>query len=651
MTDNAHKRSGDSILNTLRRAFGSVGCAHRWLLITVLAACATASTPAGAGAEATFYGLTIVELPRDASAAILGTTAGKAPFLVIYVSEAGSYAALTDDGDRRSCVAWASSNAVGRDRIEFGIPASEQSLRGKFPPICLPFTVTQSSNGHVKIDARNPFHKSGPLDSRAKQVEYSGESEVLARVPATNVDWRLPAFAELDVRGVRLGPLAAALSYLDRDAKVSVGPLFGERASKSFHVEMADPVGVRDRIGLNGLIADKQLTGWSDDVLYNTVYEESFAQPILAKVFEKAIIDRYNRPSRKADGRVAGTVALSWFINLAGRQISMADAGPANCLAMRQMWIDLPDVSEVKGDIGPWGCPLVLTVIHDGKRGLVRRYSVRAVSGQAMAVNHFSARILELAERRTALADIASFRPDLDRSKVSTDAPAGGASGEAAVAASKPAQPLQSLTPPQGASDLGGITIVKLAGDDAQTEELNGEYLVIFVEPRGIYGAVVPRYGRHGGCTALGTEDSYTGSAVSLGLDAEQAVRRIRLQTYCPAFRVQLDGPDAVLLVTPDGHESRHPIAAHVALTPIDLQSTAFLASDRGGVRLGLITEGAFVGPLRDPGGIEDRYKTFRQQVNEPPKSSQKGPTTISGRVAGREITGLPKTCSTIYNT
>lgn len=326
---------------------------------------------------------------------------------------------------------------------------------------------------------------------------------------------------------------------------------------------MPDPVGALEQVSINGRVAAAEVTGWQSDILYDATYAENFPQPILKEVFASAAEDRYGPPTQTDPDASGGTV-MSWYFDLNGRQISVADTAPGNCLATRESWIGLQDVGEAKGGVGPWGCLLILTVTHDGARGLVRRYIVQAADGYAMAANHSAWR--ELEGLRKSIPEVQSYQPSL-----------GG--GAATAGADTQPQPVRSVAAGGSAQDLDGITIIRLTERTAATAIASGEHLVIFVSARGSYGAFLPRYDTLGGCTSLGVPGSYTGTSIAFGIDAGEPVRKVRLETYCPPFTVTLDGQDAAIISGPTG-QAREAVIAHVPLETIDLRSAAFQHSD-----------------------------------------------------------------------
>jgi hypothetical protein len=365
-----------------------------------------------------FDGITIVELSDAAADVIKGHSLGSSPYLVIYASDKGTYAAVGDGRDERnrSCVAWADAAEPTGETLVFGLPPSEQSLKLVFPSVCLPFSVSFSGADKVKIEATNMFETiSGPLDARAREIRYSGDHDILARVPNVALDWSVAAFSRYDIKGIRLGPLPALKAVLGADVEFDLGPLraFASGPRKRLRITTPNPADRTDSTTVNGEVVGADMLGWPADVLYRAEYTERLTQKALTEVFEEAIVDRYGDPGRSAPGRGGGLRNLYWFFDLNGRRLSVGESAVTNCLATRDYWIDGVDLTAAKGDIGPWGCSLIVLLIHDGEGGVVRRYSIEAASGYIMALNHFAMRLEEMREKRTKIQEVQEFRPKL----------------------------------------------------------------------------------------------------------------------------------------------------------------------------------------------------------------------------------------------
>jgi hypothetical protein len=359
-------------------------------------------------------GITIVEVSdHEANALrniITGSSSGSRSHIVTFVSARGSYAAL-GDGRSRACVAWAEAGSYTGSSITFGLPPSEQGLKLVNPQICQPFTLSLTGSGRVRIEAANKHGRDGPLSPLARQISYSGEHDILARVPLIAFDWGMPLFSKYDIRGVSLGPLPALQGRL-KDAKMELSAVqrsSGER--KLLRVITTDPSDPANPTEVGGLVASADMLEWPWDVLYSAGYRQYVQEPTLAKAFEQAVIERYGKPSRSGPG--AQGRHLHWFFNLAGQQIPIGAAAPENCLSTREHWINEVDLGSFDRDIGPWGCALIMLVSHNGGGGVVSLYDVHATSGYVTALKHFAMRLEEMANARNKIEEAQGFKPKL----------------------------------------------------------------------------------------------------------------------------------------------------------------------------------------------------------------------------------------------
>jgi hypothetical protein len=361
-----------------------------------------------------FDGITIVELGSgDADTVkevITGGPVGSAEYLVIFLSARGSYAAL-EDRTSRVCVAWAKAGSYTGTSITFGLPPSEQTLKLAIPPICQPFTLSVTGEGRVRIDAANKQGRDGPLSPVAKPTAYSGDHDVLARVPLVALDWGMPLFSRYDVKGVALGPVPAVKEKL-KDARVELNTI--ERSSgptTQLRAVMKDPADPSIEVVVGGPVASAETLGWPWDVLWSAGYRQYFGKPVLAEAFEQAVTDRYGKPSRSGPG--AQGKHLYWFFGLDGKQIPIDAAAPGNCLSTREHWINDVDLASFDGDLGPWGCALTMLVTYSGGGGTANGYEIHAASGYAMALNHFARRLEEIAAMRAKIEKAQAFKPKL----------------------------------------------------------------------------------------------------------------------------------------------------------------------------------------------------------------------------------------------
>jgi hypothetical protein len=368
-----------------------------------------------AALAARFDGVTIIEFADEAGwNAIRGRPAmGPAQsgtYIVTFVSGMGSYAALLGGfGSGRLCVAWAVETSYTGQSITFGLPASVASMEAT-PEICQPFTLTYEDAETIRIDARNKFARSGgPLSEAADMVSYGGAHRIVARVPLVPLDWGQRIFDTHTIKGVRLGPLPAVEAALSgQRVTISVSDMKRQMIyRKGFEAVVEDQSGASEQVRVGGYVAAKEVLGWPWDVVYGAWLQEGIAETT-REAFEGAVSERYGTQSLRYLND-AGQFQLLWIYDLAGRQLTansdepdptgrrfLADAAtPDNCLAVgADQWLGKQGFADiVNRDIGPWGCPLIMTLTYDGRRGVVDSYRIEMVSGYALALNHFFTRL------------------------------------------------------------------------------------------------------------------------------------------------------------------------------------------------------------------------------------------------------------------
>ncbi len=369
------------------------------------------------GAEArsqTFDGITIIELAADEAGrkAILGYLGGGGfRYIVTFVSAQGTYAAV-GDRDRRSCVAWAQAGSYTGGSITFGLPPSEQSMKLARPSICLPFTLRYEGPATVRVEATNKFE---PLRKNAQIVRYSRKRKVIARIPLIAFDWGLPVFSRYNIKRVKLGPLPALTAELGGNADVNLSELQSTRFGKIkiFSVTMHEPSDGSDTTAVYGRVVAAEVMGWPWDVLYDARYSERLPQRSFTEAFDRAVVERYGEPSLRTQGRGASAQVYFWFFDLDGRQSTIDDVAPGNCLATWEHWKGGGKRTGVEVDMGPWGCALVMRLTHNGGRGSVGKYSVETTSGYAMALNHFLGRLEEMRVKSQKIQQVQSSEPKL----------------------------------------------------------------------------------------------------------------------------------------------------------------------------------------------------------------------------------------------
>ena len=186
-----------------------------------------------------------------------------------------------------------------------------------------------------------------------------------------------------------------------------------------------------------------------------------------------------------------------------------------------------------------------------------------------------------------------------------------------------------------GAADFDGITVIDLEGVRDSETFPSGEALVVFVSGKGSYAAVVTRRGTHGGCQSLAVPNSYTGDTIAFGLDAPIAVRKIRLDTYCPPFRLKLLDADTVRIDAGYDVTLTQKVIAKVPFAPLDFNTQPFTTHDIKGVRLGPLLDNDGVKPLSAAGYASDRSRGFQKSV-----TTSTGQRAMLGEAAASEITG-----------
>jgi len=339
---------------------------------------AGAAFPAGAQ---TFDGITIIELDDFTGSQSIG--GGNASHIVVFVSATGTYAALTNRGGRQ-CFAWAQDGSYNGGSITFGVPRDEQT-GGRYPPICLPFTLSLEGPNRVRVAA-------GPNYSRARKV--------VAHVPLVAFDWSRPNFARHDIEGVTLGPVPVMEAKFAGTARIRINPrqlVSGATHEKSMRVAIPNPNDEASPRNVTGRIIAAESIGWPWDVIVRAEKTERLPEKSLIDVFDQAVFDRYGPGSLREVDKARTGVTFSWFYDVFGQPVDISNASnPDSCFATRALW----EFSKEESDLGPWGCGLVFTVTHDGIRDFVRVFSIAAVSGYPMALSHFARRLNELKATR-----------------------------------------------------------------------------------------------------------------------------------------------------------------------------------------------------------------------------------------------------------
>ena len=366
-----------------------------------------------------FDGVTIIALDdEDGENVIRGkqdSPIDTGKYLAVFVAKRGTYAAML--GMSVGCVAWAVPDSYTGTSITFGLPASKITLRTARPQICQPFTLTYVDAGKVRLDADNPFDRSGGALSRdAKVMHYSREHNVVAHTSLIDLDWGAPVFDRFRIKDIGLGPLMLSEKALTRATKTSTSNFRPQPAPhKAFEALFPekDAAG-RVWVTVRGYLATKEQMQWPWDVLYALYYSEDMPETVTDN-FVQAVVERYGPPSLQLPIKGATEVQMFWLVDLNGKQLGQNDGGTGNCLApdLADHWLRPFDMGTFNGDIGPWGCSLILKVQHNGKKGTVSRYRIEAGSGYVMALNHFFGRLKEMEALREKMAKAEGAKPKL----------------------------------------------------------------------------------------------------------------------------------------------------------------------------------------------------------------------------------------------
>ena len=175
---------------------------------------------------------------------------------------------------------------------------------------------------------------------------------------------------------------------------------------------------------VGGTIAVAEVTGWPWDVLYGAGYSERLPHPSSGEAFEQAVIDRFGQPSLRMTQKKFSKESLLWLYDLNGKQLGPDDAAPGNCLLTLTLDIwNTRGMARNNTDFGPWGCALVMVLMHDGSRivlsdGKVRdepvsEYRIEAISGYALAINHFLTRVEEMRRIQEKVGELQTYQPKL----------------------------------------------------------------------------------------------------------------------------------------------------------------------------------------------------------------------------------------------
>lgn len=369
-------------------------------------------------------GITIIDM-RDETGenSIRGRADRGAPFgprdtgryIVMFVSPRGTYASLT--GRRGAgCIAWAASDSKTERSIKFGLPPRTATVdRGK-PRICQPFTLTFDDTGKVRVQARNKYKRlGGPLREGAQWLEFDKVVPVILQVPLLTPNWTMPAFTRHNIKGLRIGPLPVVSAALKGKASILAravqrSPL-GIR--KPFRVRVTSKSAQPGLEKVDGFLAAKQVIDSKTDILYFARLFEKLQVESSFEAFEKTLVGRYGAASHIKSLAHGTTRTYIWLYDLDGKKVEMSfsKTSTSGCLAAREQWLDFKAVGfgDYNHDIGPWGCALVMVLVHD-----VNGYSrVQVVSGHTLAINHFAKRLEDVSKAQERIKKLEGYKPKL----------------------------------------------------------------------------------------------------------------------------------------------------------------------------------------------------------------------------------------------
>jgi len=190
-----------------------------------------------------------------------------------------------------------------------------------------------------------------------------------------------------------------------------------------------------------------------------------------------------------------------------------------------------------------------------------------------------------------------------------------------------------------GAAPLDGITIIEFDDPGAQRDIASGNHLVTYISAKGSFAAVVTdSTGQRSICTSLAVPDSYTGTSIAFGMDADAAVRRQRNDIYCPSFTLLVDGENKVRVKTGDRLSTLMDIVIHIPFTAIDYNGEHFHRHNLKGVKLGPLMDESDLNPNIAGEMFGPRYRVFQH-----PFEQQDGrKNVVRGKAAISEVTGWP---------
>lgn len=349
---------------------------------------------------ADFDGITIIELDDPLAAEALGAKRNSA-YLVTFVSGVGTYAAVMDRRER-SCVAWQREGSYTGDSIAFGKAFDEKAPTIRNPSLCYPFELTFDGAGSVRLVAENHIPKSAGPNAERTVVRYNRLRKVLMRVPLRAIDWSLPIFSRHGIREASLGPVLSngPVDYL-------LGPL--RTTSRGTHKNVSATLGIGAngyREKLNGYAMAAEHTGWPWDAIYAMTFAARLKPPSGIAAFNEAITQRYGDPTLVDERK-----KWYWLYDIEGESVQVNAGQRDPCLGTMHIW-NHNSLSSRNSDIGPWPCQLVMTLKPAGRRN-ISNYMIEVMNGYAMAINHYLARLDEVAELKERLRIVEGATPIL----------------------------------------------------------------------------------------------------------------------------------------------------------------------------------------------------------------------------------------------
>jgi hypothetical protein len=333
-------------------------------------------------------GITIIKFSDEAVTHAIA----QGSHLVTFISARGSYAAVVSDWGSQyaGCTSLAVPGSYTGTSITFGMDADLVVRKQRLETYCPTFTLRLADAATVRVTAGN---------------QLSGQMNIVARVPLHAVDFESAQFVKHDLKGVRLGPVKN---------RGELNPLraagYGLRY-KGFRRQ----VGTAGRQANNvlGHAAAAEVTGWPWDALYYAQFFEKFPTHSTFAAFNDAVVEKYGEPSSRH-----GAYML-WTYDLEGQKISLNQTSHA-CQTTLDFWVKYDQLRRAHGmdwridkghDLSPWGCSLIMEINGNQQSGGVSGYRVQALSGYAMALNHFSQQIAKTEELKKKIQALQNSKP------------------------------------------------------------------------------------------------------------------------------------------------------------------------------------------------------------------------------------------------